>query len=124
MSKNTKHLDLACILPISFKLVKVTAPRVGTLEASSETVRNHTKEVSSYRSRVTGGKGTLWQLGDEIRALPQEEREELMRVFTIPVSISAENVLALKADLVIPWNKLRAMRRYANELALFPGSSS
>ena len=102
----------------------MTAPRVGTLEASSKTVRNCAKEVSSYRSRVTGGEGTLRQFGDEMRALPQEEREELMRVFTTPVSISAENVLSLKADLVIPWNKLRAMRRYANALALFAGSSS
>ena len=58
------------------------------------------------------------ELADEMRALPQEEREELMGVFTTPVTISAENALALKADLVIPWNKLRAMRRYVNATAL------
>ena len=101
-------------------------PRVGTLEASSKTVRNRSNEVSSYRSTVTGGEGTLRQLGDEMRALPQEEREELMGVFAAPVSMPAESMLALKADLVIPWNKLRAMRRYVHNIinasALFPGS--
>ena len=94
-------------------LVKVTEPRVGTAQASSKTVRNRTNEIQSWRSRVSRGEETH-QLMDEMRALQQDEREELLSVFTTPTSLSAENMLALKADLMIPWNKLRAMRRCAS----------
>ena len=54
------------------------------------------------------------QLTDEIQILPQEERAQLIAsgVFTATRVISPENALALKADLVIPWNKFRALRRY------------
>ena len=96
----------------------MTAPRVGSVEASCKTVRNRTNEVSAYRTKVTGGRGTQRQLADEMRALPQEERKELMGVFTNPVTISAENALALKADLVIPWNKLRGLRSFASKASL------
>ena len=48
---------------------------------------------------------------NEMKVLQEGEREELMHIFTTP---TAENVLALKADLMIPWNKLRAMRRCAH----------
>ena len=47
---------------------------------------------------------TKEQLRDEIHLLAQEERTTQV--------ISLENALALKADLVIPWNKFRALRRY------------
>ena len=55
---------------------------------------------------MSGGEGSR-QLVDEMKVLQEGEREELMHIFTTPTSMSAENVLALKTDLMIPWNKLR-----------------
>jgi hypothetical protein len=43
-------------------------------------------------------------------ALTDMERQELLKAAT-PLQISAEETLAMKADLVLPWNKIRIMRR-------------
>ena len=88
------------------------------MEASSKTVRNRTSKVCTFRSTISGDSGTQRQLVDEMKALPPGEREELMAIFANPVTISAENALALKADLLIPWKKLRAMRRYIITLGI------
>ena len=111
----TKHTIATCILHcLTFKplqLVKVTAPRVGSSEASSKTVRNRSNQVHSYRDTLTGSEGSH-QLLDEMKVLSQKERDHLLSVFSTPTCISAEDLLALKAVLMIPWTKLREMRRY------------
>lgn len=61
---------------------------------------------------VTGGDGEQQMFEKELRALTNQDRDELMHTFQTPVSLGAQDVLALKASLQIPWNKLRAMRRY------------
>jgi hypothetical protein len=98
-------------------LLKVTSPRVTSTGACSKTLRNRTIEVGSHRE-LTSGRCAAQQLADELKALPQEERKELLAtgVFSGPSTVlSPENALALKADLAIPWNKLRAMRRYSQK---------
>ena len=93
----------------------MTAPRVASANASAKTVRNRSIEVGCHRSHTSGG-SVAEQLSDEVKALPQDECKQLIAsgVFSSYSSISAENTLALRADLVIPWNKLRAMRRYTS----------
>ena len=90
----------------------MTTPRVASAGACSKTLRNRTIEVASHRSLASGGSVAV-QLADEVKALPQGERKQLIAsgVFSAHTVISPENALALKADLVIPWSKLRAMRR-------------
>ena len=56
------------------------------------------------------------QLQSEIRLLDSEDREKLLHTIGLHTEVSAEQGLALKADLAIPWNKLRVMRRYNNRL--------
>ena len=92
--------------------MRVTAPRVDTSTASTKTVKNRTKEIGSFRTQITGGKGKQRQLADEMRGLDTGEREELLAVFSTKVSVTADDTLAMKAGLMIPWTKLRAMRRY------------
>ena len=47
-----------------------------------------------------------------MKLLSQEEHDELLAIFKTPVTITAENALALRSDLIIPWTKLRGMRRF------------
>ena len=48
----------------------------------------------------------------ELKMLPRAERESLMREANFTLTIPPEQGLAMKADLNIPWRKLRVMRRY------------
>ena len=50
-------------------------------------------------------------MGDEIKVLPKEERERLMKEEKFTITIPPEAGLAMKANLNIPWHKLRSMRR-------------
>ena len=49
---------------------------------------------------------------DEMKILPKEEREQLMKDANFSVHVPPEQGLAMKADLCIPWKKLRMMKRY------------
>lgn len=55
---------------------------------------------------------TKAQLQAEVKMLTSEERQDLLKSAGITVDIPAEQGLAIKADLAIPWNKLRVIRRY------------
>ena len=48
---------------------------------------------------------------DEVRSLPKGEREKILQE-TLPIVIPADHGLAMKANLQLPWNKMRAIRRY------------
>lgn len=58
------------------------------------------------RDLVSGGDSTS-QLREEIRHLSRSERQELLHSAGFTLEIPAEQGLAMKADLGIPWNKLR-----------------
>ena len=51
------------------------------------------------------------QLQEEMRQMSKEDREELLMSLHRNTAVSPQQVLAFKADLAIPWNKLRIMRR-------------
>ena len=55
---------------------------------------------------------TTVQMGNEIKSVPKEERDILMKEAKFTITIPPEQGLAMKANLNIPWNKLRVMRRY------------
>ena len=52
------------------------------------------------------------QMADEIKKVPTEEREALMKEINFTITVPPEQGLALKSDLCLPWRKLRVMRRY------------
>lgn len=55
------------------------------------------------------------QLQHELKALTKEDRQALLEQASIhdaTATISPDDVLAMKADLSIPWNKFRILRRY------------
>ena len=51
------------------------------------------------------------QLQHELKALSKEDRQSLLHEATDAVAVSNNDVLAMKADLSVPWNKLRILRR-------------
>ena len=65
----------------------------------------------SHRATVSGNCAPD-QLRDEVKVMDPDERKKLMESDVFSTSaVSVENTLAFKADLQIPWNKLREMRR-------------
>lgn len=55
------------------------------------------------------------QLEHEVKMLTKKERETLLDSvmgYESSVAIPADDVLAMKADLSLTWNKLRVLRRF------------
>ena len=68
--------------------------------------------MRNVRKSVAGG--TLpakRQLEHEVSRTTPEERQELLKRANILPTVTHKEGLAMKADLSIPWNKLRHLRR-------------
>ena len=65
--------------------------------------------MSAVREIVSGG-GSTQQLRDEMATLTEDERQELLSS-KCTANITPDMALAMKADLILPWRKLRIMRR-------------
>ena len=63
------------------------------------------------RTHISGGEVSV-QMRAELRALNKEEREELLGEANLPVQIPPDHALAIKADLALPWAKMRVIARY------------
>ncbi len=87
--------------------------RVSSSEACRRTIQRRAHCLSTIRTAISGGSGedTVTQLRSDIRCLSKEERQELLRSAGLPIVIPSDHALALKADLSIPWSKLRVIRR-------------
>ena len=96
-------------------LERITRGRVTTDNASRKTIHRRCKEMSSVRGVMSAGSSTE-QLKEEVqsmgRLLSRDEWKELFgkQKFGI-VDIPPEMGLAIKADLDLPWNKLRLLKR-------------
>lgn len=91
----------------------MTGCRVPSSEASRRTLKRRTEEIGRFRSLSSGGDSVV-QLRAEVKSLTEEEREELLQQAGLPVVIPCNHSLAMKADLGIPWSKLRLLRRLAS----------
>ena len=94
--------------PLTF--IHVPTPRVNSDDASKKTLKRRSQDLSGIRTFASGSCSTE-QFHSEIELLSREEREKLIKSTTNIVEIGSEHSLAMKADLSIPWNKLRTMRR-------------
>lgn len=81
-------------------------------QATPRTLLTRTRELNRHRETVSGGDNSF-QLAKEVRACTLEEREQILTELHngIKVVIPTCHALAIKADLGIPWSKLRAIRR-------------
>lgn len=93
--------------------VKVTKPRVNSSEATARMVRLRSAEIREHRSLIRGGDNTT-QLQDEMKLCSCSEREGILAELhnsSSTINVTAKESLAMKADLNIPWTKLRVVRR-------------
>lgn len=79
-------------------------------EACTRTVSNRTKTLTHLRSSLSGGDSSV-QLASEVKALTKEEREAVLQQAHLPIHIPPNHALAMKADLALPWAKMRVISR-------------
>lgn len=94
----------------SLLLTKATKPTVSSCEASKKTLRRRSNELECHRRVVSGGEG-LAQMRDEVKSLTSQDRLALFKDMEFKIEIPALTGLALKADLCLPWNRMRTMKR-------------
>ena len=91
--------------------MKITKSRLGSDEVSSKTIHGRCLEMASVRELISSGSSPQ-QLAEEVRTLSSEERQRLLTDAGFSIDIATNKGLAMKADLALPWNKLRVIRRY------------
>lgn len=90
--------------------MRVTSSVIPSAACSRETIRRRSNELTHIRERLSMGDSAI-QMSNELRQLPKEERAVIMKEAKFTIDVPPEQGLAMKTDLNIPWNKLRAMRR-------------
>ena len=76
-----------------------------------KTIARRNKVLGQVRGIVSGNDSSE-QLQHELRRMGKEERQHLLRREGITINIPPEAGVAMKADLAIPWTKLRVIKRY------------
>ena len=86
-----------------------------TEEASARTVQQRTKFVK-YQIDTVSCHSVLAQTGAILKSFTSTERKSILDLGNIAESwIDAEEVVAMKASLNLPWSKIKAMARYDTE---------
>jgi hypothetical protein len=94
--------------------MRVTHSEVTTSNACVRTIKRRNKSMGIIREVISGGDSAS-QFKEELKTLDKDGREELLRSAGFTLDIPAEQGLAMKADLGLPWNKLRIIRRQENK---------
>ena len=93
--------------------VRITKGQTPSDHAAGSTISQRTHEINQLRQLVSGG-SVGSQQADELRHLRKEERDHLLcDAGLMPQGKLGQGAgLALKADLHLPWFKLRKLRRW------------
>ena len=81
-----------------------------TSKASSKTALRRNKVLSKVRDVVSASDSPS-QLHSEIKCCNKDERQDILREAGITMDIPVEAGVAMKAELGIPWTKLRVICR-------------
>ena len=92
--------------------MKARKSRIPSTQATSQTIHSQCKELDIHRKVCSRGDRTF-QLGKEVKLSAMEEREKILEDLQdgFKVVMPTTLALAMKANLGIPWSKLRAIRR-------------
>ena len=88
--------------------MKLTMPTVSSTDACSKTIRRRSSELEQHRSIASGG-ADLVQLQAEVKGRSLAEKKALLTDLEFKIELPALTGLALKADLCLPWNKMRTI---------------
>ena len=97
------YMYIYTLQPIT--LVRVTKGALPTSSASAKTAARRTKSLRQVRLMVSGG-DEQQQMQVEVKSLPQQEREKMLRSAGLCLDIPEGQGLAIKCDVGLPWNKL------------------
>ena len=86
---------------------------------SRRTKKRRIEEITKARAILSAGSPSIVLLETEVRSLPQEERDGILKTAGITAGMTPEQGLALKAGLGLPWNKLRLLRQYVIALYVY-----
>ena len=99
-------------------------------EVSKKTLRKRTLDLKTNIEMVAGSSSdsnasTLLQVGMLLKGFDSEERQKILEVGQIEKSrITADNLVAMKADLSMPWEKMKAMARWLNKFNISTDSNA
>ena len=94
------------------KLAHITSPKSRPDQLSQRTRKRRIHEVQNIRSIIgVNSKGSELILGDEIRVLSVEKKQELLHSAGVQMEMLPMQGLAIKSMLAIPWYKLRILHR-------------
>ena len=91
--------------------MQITKPRIPTHSASARTVKRRSMEMHSARDAISMGESSTL-LRRELDYLDEAEKQKLLQQAGIVCKIGPQDALAIKADLGVPWAKLRYLRRW------------
>ena len=98
----------------SLTLIRITQPRAAVRQLSKHSRKHRVNEMSSTRAILSAESSTVI-FETELKSLDRKEKERLLKSAGITKGMTPEQGLALKADLGLPWNRLRMLRRYSLE---------
>ena len=90
--------------------MRVPKATVPTSKASAKTGARRNQALHQLRDTISGGDSSR-QMQEEIRSLSKGERQKILKEANLTIDIPPEHSVAMKADLALPWNKLRILRR-------------
>lgn len=82
-------------------------------KASKKTIKTRTAELGKHRHLTSRGADVV-QLQQEIKACTSADRDRILSELYkggFKVEVPVHQILGMKADLNIPWSKLREVRR-------------
>ena len=81
-------------------------------DVTTKTLRKRTLQVKSALETSSSKESMLLQTGLLVKSFDIQERKRILELAKIERSyINAENLVAMKADLGMPWDKMKAMSR-------------
>ncbi|KAL5484078.1 hypothetical protein EMCRGX_G020519 [Ephydatia muelleri] len=95
---------------IDVELALITQPRAAVRQLSKHSRKHRVNEMSSTRAILSAESSTV-MFETELKSLDRKEKERLLKSAGITKGMTPEQGLALKADLGLPWNRLRMLRR-------------
>jgi len=90
--------------------MRVPKATVPTSKASAKRVAWRNQVLHQLRDTISGGDSNC-QMQEEIHGLPKGEQQKILKEANLTIDIPPEHGAAMKADLALPWNKLRILRR-------------